>query len=178
MPPILGTRNVVWRNEAQCEGFAQHMARAPAITTALIELHGPLGAGKTTWVRALLKALGVQGRIKSPSYAVVEPHETPSGSVQHFDFYRFNDPSEWEDAGFRDLFAAPGLKLVEWPQKAGDLLPAADAELHLTPPAVALDAPAAEASATGEPRQVRVVALSPLGQALVASWQTTEQAHG
>ena len=120
MPPILGTRNVVWRNEAQCVDFAQHMARRPAITNALIELHGPLGAGKTTWVRALLKALGVQGRIKSPTYAVVEPYEVwldgQPMAVSHFDFYRFDDPREWEDAGFREVFAAPGLKLCEWAQ--------------------------------------------------------------
>jgi tRNA threonylcarbamoyladenosine biosynthesis protein TsaE len=82
-------------------------------------------------VRHLLRALGVQGRIKSPTYAVVEPHEAPGLAIWHFDFYRFNDPREWEDAGFRDLFASPGLKLCEWPEKAQGLLPAPDLALTL-----------------------------------------------
>ena len=96
-----------------------------------IELHGELGAGKTTLVRHLLRALGVQGRIKSPTYAVVEPYEAGRFPIWHFDFYRFNDPREWEDAGFRDLFASPGLKLAEWPEKAGALLPRADLVLRI-----------------------------------------------
>ena len=133
MPPILGTRKIVWRNEAQCEGFAQHMARGPAITTALIELHGPLGAGKTTWVRALLKALGVQGRIKSPTYAVLETYEIAGVEVSHFDFFRFSDPREFEEAGFRDIFSRPGLKLIEWPEKASGQLPAPELRLHIEP---------------------------------------------
>lgn len=99
--------------------------------TVYIELHGTLGAGKTTFTRHLLRALGVEGRIKSPSYAVVEPHEAAGIQIHHFDFYRFNDPREWEDAGFRDLFAAPGLKLAEWPEKAAALLPPADLVLQI-----------------------------------------------
>ena len=79
------------------------------------------------------------GRIKSPSYAIVEPHEVPATAetdkldIWHFDFYRFGDPREWEDAGFRDLFASPGLKLVEWPEKASGLLPVPDLSLSLRP---------------------------------------------
>lgn len=97
----------------------------------VLELRGTLGAGKTTFTRHLLRSLGVQGRIKSPSYAVVEPHDTDSHTFWHFDFYRFAEPSEWEDAGFRDIFAEPGLKIVEWPDKAAGLLPAADLKLDL-----------------------------------------------
>jgi tRNA threonylcarbamoyladenosine biosynthesis protein TsaE len=82
-------------------------------------------------VRHLLHALGVQGRVKSPTYAVVEPYQLGERSVWHFDFYRFSDPREWEDAGFRDIFASRGLKLVEWPEKAGALLPRADLVLHI-----------------------------------------------
>ena len=104
----------------------------PGLRHAFVELHGDLGAGKTSFVRHLLRALGVEGRVKSPTYAVVEPHATPEGlAVSHFDFYRFNDPREWEDAGFRDLFAAPGLKLAEWPEKAAALLPPADLVLQI-----------------------------------------------
>ena len=107
------------------------MAELPALRDAFIELRGPLGAGKTTFVRHLLRALGVQGRIKSPTYTVLEPYELPGLAVSHFDFYRFEDPREWEDAGFREIFAAPGLKLVEWPQKAEALLPPPDLRVSI-----------------------------------------------
>ena len=111
--------------------MAAALAAQPALRHAFIELHGDLGAGKTTLVRHLLRALGVAGRIKSPTYAVVEPHELPGLAIWHFDFYRFSDPREWEDAGFRDIFASPGLKLAEWPEKAAALLPAADLVIRL-----------------------------------------------
>lgn len=100
-----------------------------------VELHGTLGAGKTTLVRHLLRALGVTGRIKSPSYAVLESYELPGADgipASHFDFYRFENPREWEDAGFRDVFTAPGLKLSEWPKKAAGMLPVADVQIWLT----------------------------------------------
>lgn len=139
-------KNIAWQDEAATQSFAQDLARKPAIGRALIELQGDLGAGKTTFVRHLLQSMGVQGRIKSPTYAVVEsyllaPPQPPGGhnpgqtpnlpdlsglSIWHFDFYRFNDPDEWEEAGFRDLFASPGLKLVEWPEKAAGHLPQPD----------------------------------------------------
>lgn len=73
----------------------------------------------------------MQGRIKSPTYAVVEPHETQQLNIWHFDFYRFDDPREWEDAGFRDIFASEGLKLAEWPEKAALLTPPADLAIYI-----------------------------------------------
>lgn len=121
----------VLRDESATQALAAALSRLPALRNACIELHGNLGAGKTTFVRHLLRALGVQGRIKSPTYAVVEPHEVPGLSIWHFDFYRFSDPREWEDAGFRDIFASPGLKLAEWPEKAAGLLPLADLAIEL-----------------------------------------------
>ena len=138
---ILETRQQHWSDEAACEATAQALARHPGLRRACIELHGPLGAGKTTFARHLLRALGVTGRIKSPSYAIVEPHEVPATAdadqldIWHFDFYRFGDPREWEDAGFRDLFASPGMKLVEWPENACGLLPLPDLVLSLQPDA-------------------------------------------
>lgn len=129
-------KNLAWLDEAATEAFAQALARRPALGRALIELQGDLGAGKTTFARHLLKSLGVTGRVKSPTYAVVEPYNLPapgldpgdnSGlAIWHFDFFRFNDPHEWEEAGFRDIFASPGLKIVEWADKAGDHLPRPD----------------------------------------------------
>ena len=122
---------MVWRNEAACAATAVATAAHPVVRQAFIELHGTLGAGKTTFVRHLLHALGVQGRVKSPTYAVMEPYELPGLNAWHFDFYRFNDPQEWEDAGFRDLFAACGLKLAEWPEKAEGLLPMPDLRVDI-----------------------------------------------
>ena len=126
---ILETPTCRWPGEAACAAHAAALARQPALRDAFIELRGPLGAGKTTFVRHLLRALGVEGRIKSPTYTVLEPYELPGLTVSHFDFYRFEDPREWEDAGFREVFAAPGLKLVEWPQQAEALLPLPDLRL-------------------------------------------------
>lgn len=133
-PPILETRSLVWRDEAACAASAQRLARSPALADAFITLDGPLGAGKTTFVRHLLRALGVSGRIKSPTFAVLEPYDTNGLPISHFDFYRFDEAQgarEFDDAGFRDVFAAPGLKLTEWPQRAGSALPLPDLRMEL-----------------------------------------------
>lgn len=151
---------LVWRSEDDTQAFAARLAAQPGLRNAFVELHGDLGAGKTTLVRHLLRALGVEGRIKSPTYAVVEPHEAGDGGddpaldIWHFDFYRFSDPREWEDAGFRDIFASPGLKLAEWPEKAGALLPRADLVVHID-------------VQTDGARQVLLHAPTPRGQALL-----------
>ena len=162
MSSILETRTQHWPDEAQCAAAAAALAHHEGLRDAFIELHGPLGAGKTTFVRHLLHALGVQGRVKSPTYAVMEPYELESAEpaasdtwfIWHFDFYRFNDPQEWEDAGFREIFASPGLKLVEWPEKADGLLPEADLRIHIEP----LD---------GEQRGVRLEAHTAVGAELL-----------
>ncbi len=153
--PILGSQRLHWPDEAACAAWAAALARRPGLQDAYLELHGPLGAGKTTFVRHLLQALGVTGRIKSPSYAVLEPHQVGGLSISHFDFYRFSDPREWVDAGFRDLFSAPGLKLAEWPDKAAGQLPRPDLRLWLN----AIDE---------HRREVEVQALTPRGLALIA----------
>ncbi|TFY97221.1 tRNA (adenosine(37)-N6)-threonylcarbamoyltransferase complex ATPase subunit type 1 TsaE [Ramlibacter humi] len=144
-----------WAGEQDTAAFAARLAARPAIANAYVELHGDLGAGKTTFVRHLLRALGVKGRVKSPTYTLVEPHETPAFPAWHFDFYRFDDPREWEDAGFRDVFDQHGLKLAEWPEKAAGLLPTPDLALHL---AVQPDGS----------REVRAVAHSARGRELLA----------
>lgn len=154
--PAPGTgATLVWANEADTQAFAARLAARPAIRDAFIELHGDLGAGKTTFVRHLLRALGAQGRIKSPTYAVVEPHELPGLNAWHFDFYRFTDPREWEDAGFRELFASPGLKLAEWPEKAAALLPVSDLAIHIE-------------MQPDDSRLVRLQARTPRGRELLA----------
>lgn len=155
--PIVGSppRTLAWRSEADTQAFAARLAACPVLRDAFIALEGELGAGKTTLVRHLLRALGVQGRIKSPTYAVVEPYEPPGGPVWHFDFYRFDDPREWEDAGFRDIFAGPGLKLAEWPQNAAAMLPPADVVLSI-------------ATGDDDTRHVTLRARTPRGEEIVA----------
>lgn len=135
--PALAALQLHWATEDDTRAFAQRLALLGGMRNAMVELHGDLGAGKTTFVRHLLRALGVSGRIKSPTYAVVEPHQAPATaqgvglSIWHFDFYRFTDPREWEEAGFRDLFASPGLKLLEWADHARAVLPTPDLTLAL-----------------------------------------------
>jgi tRNA threonylcarbamoyladenosine biosynthesis protein TsaE len=87
-----------------------------------IHLQGDLGAGKTSLARAFLRQCGVLGRIKSPSYALLESYKVSSLYLYHLDFYRFSDPTEWLDAGFRDLLNHEALVLIEWPERAGNLL--------------------------------------------------------
>lgn len=123
--------HLLWSDEAATQAFAARLAALAGLAEAFVTLHGDLGAGKTTLTRHLLQALGITGRIKSPTYTIVESYEADAFPIWHFDFYRFNDPQEWEDAGFRDIFASPGLKLAEWPQKAEALLPPADLDIAL-----------------------------------------------
>ena len=150
-------KTLVWPDEAATAAFAAQLAAAltHANLNACIALHGDLGAGKTTLVRHLLHALGVTGRIKSPTYAVVEPYTVAAGEVWHFDFYRFSDPREWEDAGFRDIFASAGLKLCEWPQNAAGVMPKPDLALDIQVDDDAL-------------RHVTISALTPRGEGLLA----------
>lgn len=129
------TLNLRWADEQHTADFAQKLSLEPGIVNAKVALYGDLGVGKTTLTRHLLQALGVQGRIKSPTYTLVESYESlhqgQALSIWHMDFYRFNDPFEWEDAGLRDIFASPGLKIYEWPERVGALVPQADLEIHM-----------------------------------------------
>lgn len=98
----------------------------------IVTLSGDLGAGKTTFVRGCLKALGWTGPVKSPSYPLVEHYPLSSLYFYHFDFYRFADPGEWETAGFADCFRRDTVCLIEWPERVGGLLPAPDLALTFT----------------------------------------------
>ena len=127
-----------------------------------LQLHGDLGAGKTTFTRGLLQALGHQGRVKSPTYTLVESYTLPALTVHHFDLYRFTDPEEWHDAGFSDYFAADTLCIVEWPQQAADCLPPADIILEL--------------SVCGHSRNYRLHAHSETGNQCLSSLTTLSAA--
>jgi tRNA threonylcarbamoyladenosine biosynthesis protein TsaE len=156
--PILETRTVFWPDEASCAASARALAALTGVRSACIELRGNLGAGKTTFTRHLLGALGAAGRVKSPTYAIMEPYALPGFEAWHFDFYRFNDPQEFEDAGFREVFSNRGLKLVEWPDKAAGLLPEADLVIAIAFP---------DNLAADDQRSVNFTAQTALGLSLL-----------
>ncbi len=97
----------------------------------VINLQGDLGAGKTTLVRALLRALGHQDKVKSPTYTLLEQYEVAGLHLCHFDLYRFRDKHEWETAGLQDEFNGRNICLIEWPEKAMGLAPPADLNIAL-----------------------------------------------
>jgi tRNA threonylcarbamoyladenosine biosynthesis protein TsaE len=99
----------------------------------VIHLVGDLGAGKTTLVRGMLRALGFTGKVKSPTYTLVELYTASSLDLYHFDFYRFHHPREWQEAGLAEHFNAQSVCVVEWPEKAAGLLPAPDLRITLAP---------------------------------------------
>lgn len=109
------------------EQLAQRLDKA-----ALVFLHGQLGAGKTTLVRGILRALGHTAAVKSPTYTLLEPYELAGWTVYHFDFYRINDPQELDFIGLDELLDAQAVKLIEWPERAQDRLPAPDVEILLS----------------------------------------------
>src|SRR6185369_10373120 len=124
---------------------------ADAAPGRTLHLRGELGAGKTTLVRGLIRALGHAGRVKSPTYTLVEPYCLSRLNFYHFDFYRFKDRSEWLSSGFREHFNGETLCVVEWPERAGDLLSPADLEIRL--------------SYAGQGRSAELASHSPRGEA-------------
>jgi tRNA threonylcarbamoyladenosine biosynthesis protein TsaE len=116
--------------EADTLAFGAELA--PHLQPGLvIYLSGELGAGKTTLARGILRGLGYDGRVKSPSFALVEPYTLSRLYLYHFDFYRFTDPRELEEAGFREHFNPETVCLVEWPENAAGVVPPADIRIRL-----------------------------------------------
>ncbi|HEY0663065.1 MAG TPA: tRNA (adenosine(37)-N6)-threonylcarbamoyltransferase complex ATPase subunit type 1 TsaE, partial [Thiobacillaceae bacterium] len=131
-------------DEAATLGFGAQLARGlvPGLT---FYLEGDLGAGKTTLVRGVLRALGYGGRVKSPTYTLAETYGLSGFDLYHFDLYRMHDPREWLDAGFRDVSDGRAVSLIEWPEKAAGWLPAPDVIIRLR---IADDARDVECEAT------------------------------
>ena len=127
----------------------------------IVYLRGELGAGKTTLVRGALRALGHRGPVKSPTYALVEVYDVSRLHLHHFDFYRFHDPREWIDAGFRESFDGLNVSLVEWPEKAAGMLPPADLEIGLALHGTGRNAELTPSSAAGRRCLERIAASLP-----------------
>jgi tRNA threonylcarbamoyladenosine biosynthesis protein TsaE len=121
----------------------------------VLYLSGDLGAGKTTLVRGLLRALGYAGRVKSPTYTLVEPYIVSSLHLYHFDFYRFKDRTEWLSSGFREYFDGVAACIVEWPERAAGLLPDPDLAVLL--------------EISGEARRAAIASRTPCGQAWLSA---------
>ena len=121
----------------------------------VLHLSGDLGTGKTTLVRGLLRALGVTGPVKSPTYTWVEPYTVSRLDLYHFDFYRFADRTEWLSSGLREYFRPDAFCIVEWPEKVGALLPLPDLKVLL--------------KYEGDSRRASVESHSPAGEAWLLS---------
>ena len=123
--------------------------------TRLIYIHGPLGAGKTTLVRGMLRALGYIGAVKSPTFTLVEPYEFQQRHFYHFDLYRLNNPEELEFVGVRDYLHGNGVCVVEWAERAQGILPTPDVDIII--------------SLTETGRMTRITSLSARGNILVGA---------
>jgi tRNA threonylcarbamoyladenosine biosynthesis protein TsaE len=148
---LASERETIALGHALAEALKSHreLAHNP-VSSVMIYLHGDLGAGKSTLARALLRALGVRGAIKSPTYALLETYDTALGLVLHLDLYRLSEPHELAYLGADELFAEAVLSLVEWPEQATGALPAPDLRLHLEHAAEGRTADISAASPTGQ----------------------------
>ena len=156
-------------NEQEQEELGKRIAAR--ISTGLVcTLEGELGAGKTTTVRGVARYLGHKGAVKSPTYTLVETYELQGANAQslslaHFDLYRLSDPEELEYMGWRDYFNVDSVCFIEWPEKAGDLLPPAD--LHIKIDFAAVSQAASSPEQDNEGRKITLSSFSAEGDKIL-----------
>lgn len=163
--PASGAIDVVLADEAETEQLGRHLARWIIATGdgVTLFLQGDLGMGKTTFCRGLIRGLGHEGAVKSPTYTLVEPYEHLVPPAYHFDLYRLGDPEELEFMGIRDYFQRGHVCLIEWPERGAGVLPEADLQLTL--------------SKLGSGRQARVSGHSDRGERLKRELGSLVKAH-
>ncbi len=150
-------------DEASMLKFGEQFAKASfqkKLTPLTIFLHGQLGAGKTTFTRGFLRGLGYQGRVKSPTYTLVESYDLSGLPVFHFDFYRLHDAAELEFMGVQDYFIPSAICLIEWPEKGDAFLPEPDLFFYF--------------NLHGTGREVKIAAQSAQGQMILQRVQHAE----
>lgn len=121
---------LILANDQETRHFGKRLA-ALLPSKALIYLNGPLGAGKTTLVGAILRARGHLGNTKSPTYTLVEPYSIDGQQFYHFDLYRLGDPEELEYIGIRDYLDEAAICFIEWPEKGAGIIPEPDLVVNL-----------------------------------------------
>jgi tRNA threonylcarbamoyladenosine biosynthesis protein TsaE len=146
--PALASLTRHLEDDAHTLAFGRDLGRC--LTPGMvIYLRGDLGAGKTSLARGILRGLDYRNKVKSPTYTLVEAYKVSRLYLYHFDFYRLDEPGAWIDAGFREYFNEQSVCLVEWPERAGDTLPAPDLDITLDIPDVGRDMCIVALSETG-----------------------------